>query len=254
MLDATLRRKMIMEKLEAEGNIRVSQLAEACGTSDMTIRRDLAKLEDTGYLRINRGLVSLNTGSSVEVSSSVKAHRATEQKKRIAKAAAAQIQPGSSVYLDCGATVKELAMELANIKKLTVYTNSLLACNVLCNYPNVELHVLPGRFSEVSMGALDTTTLQMLQHLRFDVAVLGAEAVDPRVGFMVPEEDDCSCKQIVMDNSQKTLVLADSSKIFQTSRCIYAQPREVDLLITDSRCSSEAKKQFAQAELQLLTV
>lgn len=83
MLDATLRRKMIMEKLEAEGNIRVSQLAEACGTSDMTIRRDLAKLEDTGYLRINRGLVSLNTGSSVEVSSSVKAHRATEQKKRI---------------------------------------------------------------------------------------------------------------------------------------------------------------------------
>lgn len=29
MLDATLRRKMIMEKLEAEGNIRVSQLAEA---------------------------------------------------------------------------------------------------------------------------------------------------------------------------------------------------------------------------------
>ena len=253
-MDSNTRRKLIMERLSAGDGVKVAELAEACGHSEMTIRRDLARLEDTGYLKVHRGLVLLNNGSSMEVSSSIKAQRATAQKKRIDRAAAERVQPGSALYLDCGTTVKEFAMELGGIRNLTVYTSSLLACNVLCNYKNINLFILPGHFSEISMGAYDSSTLTMLQRLRFDMAVLGAEAVDPRAGFMVPEDDDCSCKRVVIANSRETLVLADSSKLFMSSRCVYALPGEIDLFITDNRCTEEAKDAFSKERVQMLTV
>ena len=233
-MDSNTRRKLIMERLSAGDGVKVAELAEACGHSEMTIRRDLARLEDTGYLKVHRGLVLLNNGSYMEVSSSIKAQRATAQKKRIARAAAERVQPGSALYLDCGTTVKEFAME--------------------CNYKNINLFILPGHFSEISMGAYDSSTLTMLQRLRFDMAVLGAEAVDPRAGFMVPEDDDCSCKRVVIANSRETLVLADSSKLFMSSRCVYALPGEIDLFITDNRCTEEAKDAFSKERVQMLTV
>lgn len=253
-MDSNTRRKLIMERAAAGKSVRVAELANACGSSEMTIRRDLAKLEDTGYLVVHRGLVSLNAGSSAEVSSSIKAHRYTEQKKRIAKAAVQMIRPGSVLYLDCGTTAKELALELGEIKNLTVYTNSLLACNVLCNFQNIDLYILPGRFSELSMGTCDTSTLSMLQRLSFDTAVFGAEAVDPEIGFMVPEDDDCICKQVVMSNAKEIIVLADSSKLYASSRCIYALAGEVDTFITDSRCPAGTLEAFSKAGTRMLSV
>lgn len=253
-MDSNTRRKLIMEQVSAGKSVHVTEFANACGSSEMTIRRDLAKLEDSGYLVVHRGRVSLNTGSSVEVSSSIKAHRYTEQKKRIAKAAVQMIRPGSVLYLDCGTTTKELALELGEIKNLTVYTNSLLACNVLCNFQNIVLYILPGRFSELSMGACDTSTLSMLQRLRFDTAILGAEAVDPTIGFMVPEDDDGICKQVVIANAKETIVLADSSKLYASSRCIYAPAGGVNTFITDNRCPAGTREAFLKAGTQMLSV
>ena len=59
-MNPNTRRKLIMERLNAGENVRVAELAEACGHSEMTIRRDLARLEDTGYLKVHRGAVLLN--------------------------------------------------------------------------------------------------------------------------------------------------------------------------------------------------
>lgn len=253
-MEQNTRRKMIMELLSERDTIHIAELAAACGYSPMTIRRDLARLEENGYLVVRRGMVTLHGGTASEISSSIKAGRCQSQKKHIAKAAAQFAQPGSTLYLDCGTTVRELALELVNVKNLTVYTNSLLVCNALCNFPNIKLFVLPGQFFECSMGSTDTSTLLYLQRLRFDAAFLGAEAVHPESGFMVPDSNDCDCKRTVAAHSTSTVVLADSSKLYLRSRCIYASAQEIDTFITDDRCPPEALNAFSEKGVQVFAV
>lgn len=253
-MNQTDRKKIIMEQLAEHGSARLEDLAAACGSSEMTIRRDLAKMEVTGYLVVNRGLISLTSGMDSEISSSIKAGRHLAQKKRIAKAAAEFIEDGSTIYLDCGTTVRELAMEITGLKKLTVYSNSLLVCNTLCSFPNISLFILPGRFDVNSMGATDTSTLMYLQQIRFDAAFFGAEAIHPDYGFMVPDANDCNCKRMVLAHVSKSFVLSDSSKLYFRSRCIYAQPNEVNTLITDDKCPAETRETFRQQGVQVIAV
>lgn len=253
-MDQNTRRRFIMEMVSSRKEASLSELAQACGYSPMTIRRDLAQLEKNGYLTVQRGIVRLIGISSVEVSSTIKARRYMEEKKRIAKAAAAYVREGSTLYLDCGTTTRELALELVNFKDLTVYTNSLLVMNALFNFPNIKLYVLPGRFYTCSMGSADISTLQAVHRLNFDAVFLGTEAVDPNLGFMVPDDSDSQCKQEVVAKSEKAFVLADSSKMYSRARYIYATPEEISAFITDDKCPDEAKNTLIGKGVDVIVV
>lgn len=248
------RKQLIVDIVTRQGAIRLEDLAKHCGASAMTIRRDLIKLEENGFLTLNRGNVTLYTGTSQELSTALKSNHYAAEKRRISIAAAKMVADGSSIFLDCGTTVRELAVLLSSMKGLTVYTNSLLVANVLSNFSSIRLNILPGRFYERSMGFIDTSTYTFLQNLYFDIAFLGAEAAHPDIGFTVPDMDDYACKSIVAAHSIKTVILADSSKIGKRSRCTFAAPPYQQVLITDMKCPEIEQARFRNLGCDLVTV
>ena len=248
------RTKEIIAYITENQEVKLSDIADYFEVSVMTIRRDLINLENQGFLTVHRGKAVLNAGTSLELSPSLKGSQMAKDKKRIAKEAVKYITEGSTIFLDCGTTLSELAFEVSEMKNVTVVTNSLLVVNTLCNFSNIKLLVLPGAFHEKSMGFLDVSTYVYLQNLHVDIAFLGAESVSSDLGFMVPDMNDGECKRQLCACCKKVVVLADSSKIGRESMYKYADFDGIDVFITDNKCKSEDLEKMKKKSALVLTV
>src|SRR5450756_1636241 len=102
------RRARIVELLQERRAVRVSLLSDDLGVSEMTIRRDLERLEQEGVLSRTHGGAMLKRHMVEEplYVANIRAH--SEEKRRIAQAAAAMIKPGETVFLSSGTTAAQV--------------------------------------------------------------------------------------------------------------------------------------------------
>ena len=251
-MDYLSRKKALIEFISEKHSARLQEIADHCAVSPMTIRRDLVMLEDQGFLTINRGVVYLNSGTTLELSSTLKNNQMLKEKKRIAKRAFSFVSEGSTIFLDCGTTIRELVYEIIQMKNITVVTNSLLVINILSNFPNITCLIASGTFNRKGMGFFDATTCSYLRHINVDTAFLGLEAADPEIGCMVPGIDDAECKKVICQNAAKIIVLTDSSKLGKRSLVCYGNFDQIDMLITDKKCSTEFTESISKKKTEII--
>src|SRR5919109_575065 len=126
------RQMLILEEVRRSGAVRVSELTELLGVSDMTIRRDLDVLAAAGLVdKVHGGATAPGRLSADEPGFEAKSHRQLEEKEAIARVAAELVEPGQAIGLTAGTTTWRLAHHLVDIPDLTVVTNSIQAANVL---------------------------------------------------------------------------------------------------------------------------
>ena len=121
------RRRLILAQARGAGHIAVTEIADELDVAAETVRRDLKVLEDHGLLRRTHGGAYPVEGVGFRVQ-----HRPPQQSpgsRRSAAsrvAAAEQLGPAETVYLDEGFTPQLVAEELVNVgRPLTVVTSSL---------------------------------------------------------------------------------------------------------------------------------
>ena len=81
------RQRAITEAVMAEGAVRIEELAERFGISQMTVHRDLDELEGRGLLRKSRGVATALSTALVESSDVFRSSRQLAEKEAIALAA-----------------------------------------------------------------------------------------------------------------------------------------------------------------------
>jgi DeoR/GlpR family transcriptional regulator of sugar metabolism len=124
---ASQRRQRIAEELERNGAVKVTDLAAALEVSEMTVRRDLERMQEAGLLvKVHGGAVPIGRRAE-EPGFDAKLGRAMAQKAAIAELAVGLVSPGSSVALSAGTTTWSLARLLPSVPGITVLTNSLSA-------------------------------------------------------------------------------------------------------------------------------
>ena len=218
------------------GRVSVTDVAEQFGVTTETVRRDLALLERAGMLRrVHGGAVPIGALSLVEPGLGERHGTRAEQKRKIAAAAVDLLpQVDGSVLLDGGSTTAALADLLPAERRLLVATNSVPIAARLAAAPGVTLHVLGGRVRGITQTAVGESTVRALEHLRVDVAFLGANGITARHGFSTPDETEAATKQAMARAAQRTVVLADSSKLGREHLVRFAAVDDIDVLVTDS--------------------
>src|ERR1039457_5277719 len=98
------RQGRILKILSDQRAVRVASLSEILSVSEMTIRRDLERLEAKGLLSRTHGGAILKQHLIEEPLYVNNVRTNTQEKQRIARAAAAMIQPGETVFLSSGTT------------------------------------------------------------------------------------------------------------------------------------------------------
>src|SRR5690625_1418232 len=124
------RHQRILTMITAQGQAAVTQLAASLGVSRETIRRDLTKLEQRGFIRkVHGGATPTQTASESAVSNRLLAQR--YEKERIATYAAGLFKSGDSLFIDSGTTTIHFAAAIARVPGITAITNCVQVAHQL---------------------------------------------------------------------------------------------------------------------------
>lgn len=144
------RRSKILQVLDEQGQVNVSNLSEMLGVSEVTIRNDLDKLEKNKLLIRAHGGAFKTSNIALTVTEKKKIN--LDVKRKIGAKAASFIEENDSIILDSGTTTFEISNNLGRFEKLTVISNALDIVNNLVKYEHLEVFMPGGYLKEFSMS------------------------------------------------------------------------------------------------------
>lgn len=241
---AQQRHEHILDGVRAHGAVRVSDLVDELGVSDMTIRRDISHLVRKGLVaRVHGGATAVTGRSAEEPAFAVKADRQTAQKKGIAEAASRLVQPGDSVALSAGTTTYAVALELRSLPNLTIVTNSLPVGDAMNAMPRADRTViLTGGVRTPSDALVGPVAVSTLRSLHVDWLFLGVHGFDDRAGFTTPNLEESETNRALIGCARQTVVVADSTKSGIVGLSSMARINEVDILVTDEGLDPDTQR------------
>ena len=241
---AQQRQERILDRVQAEGGVRVSDLVEELGVSDMTIRRDIAHLARKGLVaRVHGGATAVTGRSAEEPAFAVKADRQTAEKSGIAGSAARLVKPGDSVALSAGTTTYAVALRLRSVPNLTVVTNSLQVGDAMNAVPRTDRTViLTGGIRTPSDALVGPVAVATLRSIHVDWLFLGVHGFDIHAGFTTPNLVESETNRALIASARQVVVVADSTKWGVIGLSSMARLNDVDILVTDEGLAPEAQR------------
>lgn len=229
---ANERRRLILERVAERQSIEAQALADELGVSVMTIRRDIKRLEQDGFLRQAYGGATVHVTKSVELGFNSRALQFSAQKRLIGTYAAQAIEPGQTLFLGEGTTTAQFAQFLPPHPHLLVVTASLSHASLLCSR-NIRVIVVGGKLHADELTMTGPIAEATVNRFYADVCVLGAAGIDPDVGVTELDYEVASLHRLMMERSRHVMVLADSSKLGFRAPAVVAPTQMVERLITD---------------------
>lgn len=238
------RRLLIMDELNRHEAVRVAELSERLGVSEVSIRRDIQYLEETGALRrVHGGATRIrdDNGANGELSASPDAY--FEQKRRIGLAAAGMIKSDDCIILDSGTTALQVAVQLPeNIlrsSKFSVITASLHVINQLATEKNLSLIALGGIFLPEYQVMVGPNTLDALRGLHADKMFLGTDGLTFSQGVTTSNVLEAEVDRAMVRAASQIIVVTDSSKIGGIGLANIMPLTEINTLITDDAAPAD---------------
>ncbi|MEO7236457.1 MAG: DeoR/GlpR family DNA-binding transcription regulator [Lapillicoccus sp.] len=249
-----LRHERILAGLDAEGRVEVPVLASQLGVSEVTVRRDLLELEDSGRLRRVHGGAVSTFGRAFDRPYAVRHGAQSAAKAAIGAAAARLVNNGDAVALDVGSTVLALATHL-RAGNLTLITANLRTAWEVSQSKTLSrpfrLIVSGGVVREDELSMTGDSALSHYRTMRADIAFLGVGGVSPEAGFTDFNLDDGELKRVLVRTARRVVVLADSTKLGAEYFVQVAELGQVDLLVTDRGADSQAVSRLRAAGLEI---
>lgn len=210
-LSQSERHTQLLALLRREGTVRIATLAEVFGVTTETARRDLDELAQSGALkRTYGGGASRSLIDEPGIGIRSRAHAAT--RGLIGAAAARLAEPGDALMIDCGSTTSLFANALAarNLH-LTVVTNCFPVARALGTSPHCRVILCPGDYVSREGGTFGADTLEFIRRFKANSAFIGAGGLTPD-GVTDADSLGCSVKRAMIERSDRTVLLVDSSK------------------------------------------
>ncbi len=249
---AELRREKIIELIRENGSARVSNLSKLFSVSEPTIRQDLMKLESNGEIARDHGGAYLKNISDKVRSLSLQHMENIELKIKIGRKAAEFVEPDSSIILDSGTTVTELAKHLINKKGLRIITNSLNIALILGAEPGIEVHVTGGEFKAPTLSLTGDKAAVFFYNMHVQKLFLAAAGVSLSDGLTYPGFSDLPVKKAMIETAQEVHLLIDSTKINRPAFAALNVLDKIDYMITDSGITEQQKEQFESLGIQVI--
>jgi len=250
------RQERILGEVTRTGGVRVSELTELLGVSDMTVRRDLDTLARRGLVKKVHGGATLPRGGSTdEPGFEAKSAQERPAKDAIARRAAAFVEPGTAVAVTAGTTTHAFAHHLARVPGLTVVTNSLPVAEVLdaSGRPDQTV-VLSGGIRTPSDALVGPVAVRAIRSLHVDWAFMGVHGIHPEAGFTTPNLLEAETNRAVLASARRLVVLADHTKWEVVGLSTIAAIEQASVLITDSRLSEAAREALGARVGELIVV
>lgn len=250
-----LRRDTIRQLISAKGEIMLAELESAFpDCSSMTLRRDLIRLENEGFLKRTRGgAVGITRLSlSAEDMYSRRATENIEAKLMIAHKASAYLEDKRSLYFDSGSTIMCLAQIIPSDARFHIATSGPNIALELLKHPLLNITLLGGQLNRTNISVSGSQSMQFIRDLNIDVAFMAASGFTPETGFTSGTFTECELKREVVAKARKTVLLIDSSKIGRTMPYTFAQLADMDIIVSDGGLPQHILDEAARNGVQVI--
>jgi DeoR/GlpR family transcriptional regulator of sugar metabolism len=253
---ARQRQTLILEQVREHGAVRVADLVNALGVSDMTIRRDLELLDERGLIeKVHGGAAAIEGSSLFEPGFTLKSALQQAEKDAIAAAAATMVVPGTAIALSAGTTTFALAKRLTDVPGLTVLTNSVPVADVLHRdgRPDQTI-ILSGGVRTPSDALVGPFAVDVIHSLHVDIVFMGTHGVEPHAGLTTPNILEAETNRALIEAGRRLVVVVDHTKWGIVGISSVARLQDADTVITDSGLDQAAQVQLASAVRRLMLV
>lgn len=251
---ATHREVELLDTLRSfGGSARTAMLAETLNVSEETVRRTVKALARAGVVqRVHGGVYLANTEALTPVTTRI--GKRTEEKTRIAAAAAALIPARSSVFLDVGSTTAYVAENLRNHRGMTVVTNSLRAAQALAGINDNKVFLACGEVRTLENGVFGIETIDYIARFNIDTAVISVDGIDDSSGFLLAGAQEAALARAVSRQARRSFIVTDHTKFGQNAPLIACDASDIDMLVTDQKPGPAYEAAFQRWDIDVTIV
>lgn len=242
------RQKQIMNLLRRDGEVKITELKELYSVTDMTLRRDLEKMEQSGLLKRTYGGAIL---SSKDVALPERKTVNMNEKERIGQAVAGLILPGESIFIDSGSTTLQIARSLPDKAPITVVTNAIHVAAELAE-KKIPTVVIGGVLVDTTNAMVGTVAIESISKMAFDKVFLGTTGLSFLHGFSNSNMLEADIKRTCIHRAKQSYIVMDQTKFGQNALFSFSTLQEIDAIITDVQPDEEWVSAFQAAETQVI--
>jgi DeoR/GlpR family transcriptional regulator of sugar metabolism len=229
------RRAEVLLFIKERGSATIAEMAVKFSVSEMTVRRMVHKLADSGLVIRTPGGAMLAPSGSMERSFLERSAKNASAKDAIGREAANLVQPGETIVLDSGTTTRYIARHIATKHDVTVVTTSLAALEELAGSPGISVRLTGGLYRRSSHDLSGNAVVDALAGVHADKAFFGAAALSFHKGIM---NFDAEMPRAFLRAGRERILVIDSSKIGTEAVYRLCAVQKCDMVITDSGIKS----------------
>lgn len=247
------RHQELLRLLRSAGVLSIRHIVDLLGVSHMTVRRDIAALEESGQVVSVQGGVRLSewTGTEPPRERGSRAVLELPRKRAIAELAAELVRDDMVVFLDAGTTCEAVVPFLATRRGVTVVTNDFFVVTTLFDYPGIETIHTGGAVDSSSGSSSGPLAAATVASISLDLFFLSTGTWDLGHGVTTPATEKVLLKRAAMDAASTCVLLADSTKFGTFERFKVAPLDAMDVIITDDGLSDEVRSAVGELGVDL---
>jgi DeoR family transcriptional regulator, aga operon transcriptional repressor len=242
-VDRSRRWQLLLDLLAERGRLSVGDAARALSVSAATVRRDFAALADQQLAtRTHGGVVA--TSVAYDLPARYRSADTADAKARVARAAAALVEPGMVVGFNGGTTTTATARALAGgdsagDRQITVVTNALNIASEMVLRPHLRTICIGGEARRESYELHGPFASRFLDDLRLDLLLLGVDALTAVDGAMCRHLGEAGINAEMVSRSRRVVAVTTAEKLTRTATTRICPIEDIDGLVTDDSADPE---------------
>ena len=243
------RQSQILDLLTQNKKLKVTELSDVLNVSQVTIRKDLSALEESGIIVREHGYAKLN--ESDDINNRLAYHYDIKQK--IAEKAVKSIEDGETVMIESGSCCALVALEIAKTKKdVTLITNSAFIADYIRKTGNVRIILLGGEYQEESQVMVGPITRKCAEGFFVDKLFVGTDGFTKETGFTGNDYMRSEAVKDMAKQASNVIIVTDSVKFQQKGVVSLLDTKKVSYVYTDSNIPEDAEEYLVENNIKII--
>lgn len=239
----------ILDLLTQHKKMEVTKLSELLGVSQVTIRKDLDALENSGIVIREHGYATLN--DSDDINTRLAYHY--DIKQNIVKMAVESIQDGETVMIESGSCCALLALEIVNTKKdVTIITNSAFIADYIRKIGNCRIILLGGEYQNESQVMVGPMMRECASYFYVDKLFIGTDGFMIETGFTGNDYMRSEAVRDMAKQATKVMIITDSVKFNQKGTCNLLELALIDTIYTDYKIPNDIENYLLENNINVI--
>lgn len=237
------RQTKILELLTEEKKIEVTRLSELLEVSQVTIRKDLISLEDSGLIKREHGYATLHKFD--DINNRLAYHY--DMKQKIAELAVASVQDGETVMIESGSCCALVAKAIAAMRHdVTIITNSAFIADYIRKSSNIRIILLGGEYQRESQVMVGPITRKCAQSFFVDKFFIGTDGYTTETGFTGNDYMRSETVRDLANQATHVIVVTESVKFKQKGIVNLLATKDISTVVTDEGIPEECEQELLE--------